>query len=68
MDTIFKFKPSSFYSNKVNSMETYHNTSLRNFLYADINSPNSILYLDLACNNIAIIVFVRFIKFWIQVF
>ena len=68
MDTAFNFKSSSFSSNKLNTMETLHNTFLRNFLHADKNTPNSILYSDLVCNDIATTILARFIKFWIQGF
>ena len=62
---LFHFKTSSFTSNKVNGMENFHNTSFRSFLHANQHKENSILYLDLACTNIATIVISRFVKFWI---
>ena len=50
------FKHTTFSINKLNALETFHTNSLRGFLQVDKSTPNSILFLEFACTNIATLV------------
>ena len=54
------FKSTTFSSNKVYALESFHTNALRSFLQVDRSTPISIIFLEFATKNLATLLISRF--------